>query len=513
MSVLTIGKSVENQSMQKSKIAVTVAVIGPLVVLVVLVIGIAISMQNPPKKQPPLGAGAGETGGANSLGQILGVGAMGAESANSADSANSANAARASGEEIPQLVAPESLAQGFVLVVTDSAKRATLDSPMYIAGNLNNWNPGSVDFKLTPQSDMRWRFIFDGPPKLPSGARLEFKMTRGTWDIEELDESLVKVTNRTLPMVDVSKLRSDEKPVIEITVAKWGDQSDGFKVRDAMNPYRAIKAAGTLKRLQVTSGVATAKGAMRDVLVWLPPGYDDARNADRKYPVLYLMDGQNVFEKLPTVPGEWEADETALRLVRDGTIEPLIIVGVPNSGAGRMSEYMPIAALPGVKPEGDGFVAWLSGEVVPRVNSAFRTDIRASRTTIGGSSLGAIISLHAAVKRPDIFGMVLLESLPLTTGGKATWEAYIASITTWPGRVYLGIGESELGNDPALTERNAGYVKAVRDFDAKLAANGVDATRRVLVVEAGAAHTESSWARRFPQALTFLYAASPDSTK
>jgi predicted alpha/beta superfamily hydrolase len=477
------------------------AVIGPLAAVVILVIGIVISLRNPPVKQPPVGAGAGDTGGANALGQMLGAAAAANQPGDAPPDA------------LPQMVAPETLAQGFVLVVTDEPKLATLDSPMFLAGNLNNWNPGSGAFRLSPQSDLRWRYIFDGPPKLPAGARLEFKLTRGSWDLEELDENLAKIPNRTLPMIDASRLKPDEKPTVEITVKRWADQAPGFAKREALNPYRAIAASGTLRRIQVSSGVATARGAMRDVLVWLPPGYDDPRNADRRYPVLYLMDGQNVFEKLPTVPAEWEVDETATRLVRDGTVEPLIIVGVPHSGAGRIAEYLPVAALPGVTPEGDAFVSWLASEVVPRVNSAVRTDPRASRTAIGGSSLGAVIALHAATTRADLFGMVLAESLPLNTGGRAAWDAYIKGITQWPQRIYLGMGEAETGRDPANASRNAGYVQAVRDFDALLGSSGVDATRRLLVVEPNAEHTEAAWARRFPQALTFLFQAAPDSTK
>lgn len=487
--------------MNKGKTALMIAIFGPIVLVIVLVVGIAISMRNPPQKQPPVGAGAGQTGGANALGNLM--------AGNSAAETPGPNASPAA---TPELVAPETLAQGFVLVVDDPTKLATLDSPIFIAGNFNNWNPGQGQYRLTPQSDLRWRIIFDGPPRI-SGGRMEFKFTRGDWALEELATDMSKIANRTLPMIDVSTLKTDEKPVIEMRVARWGDERPDFKKGDSLDPYRPISVAGTLKRLQVAGGVATANGATREVLVWLPPGYDAAANATRTYPVLYLMDGQNVFEKIPGLPAEWEADESAMRLVRDGTIEPLIIVAVPHSGAGRISEYLPTPALKDVPAQGRAHVEWLVREVMPRVNSAFRTDTRASRTAIGGSSLGAIIALDAATTHPEAFGMALCESPSLATGGREGWDAWLSTIKAWPGRVYVGVGEAETGKDPANADRNATYVQAARDLDARMSKAGVDATRRMLVVEPDGEHNEAAWARRFPQALTFLFSTPPDPTK
>lgn len=483
--------------MDKGKTALMIAVFGPIVLVIVLVAGIAISMKDPPQKQTPVGAGAGQTGGANALGNMMAGHEVGEQAAPAA---------------APDLVAPESLAQGFVIVVDDPTKLATLDSPIFIAGNFNNWNPGQGQYRLTPQSDLRWRIIFDGPPKI-AGKRMEFKFTRGDWALEELSTDMSKIGNRTLPLVDVSTLKNDEKPVIEMRVARWGDERPDFKKGDSLDPYRQISVAGTLKRLQVSGGVATANGTTREVLVWLPPGYDAASNAKRTYPVLYLMDGQNVFEKIPGLPAEWEADEAAMRLVQDGTIEPLIIVAVPHGGAGRISEYLPAPALKDVPAEGGAHVEWLVREVMPRVNSAFRTDTRASRTAIGGSSLGAVIALEAATTHPEAFGMAMCESPSLATGGREGWDAWLSTIKTWPGRVYVGVGEAETGKDPANAERNAAYVQAARDLDARMGKAGVDATRRLLVVEPDGEHNEAAWARRFPQALTFMFSAPVDPTK
>jgi len=231
------------------------------------------------------------------------------------------------------------------------------------------------------------------------------------------------------------------------------------------------------------------------------------------YPVLYLHDGQNLFEKPAAAPGEWGVDETAMALVTRGAMRPAIIVGIPHSGEGRLSEYLPVEAVEGVKPEGARHVAWLLEEVMPRVERAFRVKTGPESTGIGGSSLGAVISLYAATKHPDRFGLLLAESLPLRTGRVEAWDGFLNGVTAWPRRVYLGMGGSETGADASQTERNKGYVDAVRALDARLQSAGLGADRRLLVIEPGATHTETAWAKRLPAALTFLFPPAVDTTK
>ncbi|MBC7772911.1 MAG: esterase family protein, partial [Pyrinomonadaceae bacterium] len=312
-----------------------------------------------------------------------------------------------------KLVQPESLPQGFILVVTDKSGAATSDSPIYLASNHNGWNPLDAAWKLTQRSDGKWQIVLP-KPKLDS--RMAFKFTRGSWDAEELDAKFGKIENRSLPKVDLSKLAGDEKPIIELAIEQFSDKAPKDAISSAKDPYRAINATGTIRRVEVVGGGVVLT---RDLLVWLPPGYDDAANVTRRYPVLYLQDGQNVFEKLPGVPGEWEADEAATRLIGERAIEPIIIVGIPNAGEGRIAEYSPIELIEGVTAKGDAYVDFLTREVMPRVERVFRIKGGAANTAIGGSSLGGVISLYAATRHPDIFGKVLAESTPLEFRGRS----------------------------------------------------------------------------------------------
>ena len=334
---------------------------------------------------------------------------------------------------------------------------------------------------------------------------MQFKFTLGDWSRVEQDADGNDIANRTLAKIDASGLEPDERPVIELVVEsfKAGDPQDAGQL--GVDPYRTLEVTGTVRRVQVVGGAGRAIGTTRDLLVWLPPGYDDAANADRLYPVLYLMDGQNLFEKLPGVWGEWHADETAQRLVELGLIEPMVIVGVPHAGVGRMEEYVPLRAMDNFDPAGKAFVAWLFSEVMPRVERSVRVSTEPADTGIGGASLGAVIAAFAAGEHPGRFGALLLESMPTMPGTDGGWKAYLDGIETWPGRVFVGMGGREASNDPSDAHLNAVYVDWARELDALLATQGLGPERRLVVVTPDANHNEDAWAERLPDALQFLF--------
>src|SRR5262249_44438223 len=153
----------------------------------------ALGVNNPNKQVahvPAVGAGAGKTGGANAIGELFAGHSATGETREAKAAAEAASA---------DMVKPESLPQGFIIVVEDKAKLANVSSPVFIAGTFNGWSAGDTKFKLTPQSDMRWRIEF---PKWTGGSDFNFKFTRGSWELEELQEDLTPPTNRSLPLVD-----------------------------------------------------------------------------------------------------------------------------------------------------------------------------------------------------------------------------------------------------------------------------------------------------------------------
>ncbi len=500
--------------MRRQNVLLSIWLILPILIIGLLIWAIALSLANPPRKMTPIGAGAGDTGGANAVGEAL-AGRSGPAEGQRADekspppgNSEPPPTPAAQPDSARGSIQPESLPQGFVLVVEDKTGKARPDSPIFVAGSFNNWNPADEQYKLTPQSDMRWRILM---PQPAGGTPIEFKFTRGSWELEELGSDMSAPGNRTLEPIGISTFVTGEQPKIELAVAHWGDERPEFADKMAMDSYRTIQATGNLRRLEVRGGAGAANSLTRELLVWLPPGYDEPENAAKTYPVLYLHDGQNVFEKLPAVPGEWRADETATTLIERNMMRPIIIVAIPHSGAGRIEEYLPFAAIDGATPRGSEHVQWLISDVLPRVQRAFRTAMGPENTAVGGSSLGAAISLYAATSHPDVFGVVLAESLPLRTGKVAAWDAYLNGVATWPGRIYLGMGGSETGVGAERSERNQGYVDAARALEKRLSDAGLHADRRLLLVDDDAGHNEDAWAERLPAALRFLFPVAPDS--
>jgi enterochelin esterase-like enzyme len=247
----------------------------------------------------------------------------------------------------------------------------------------------------------------------------------------------------------------------------------------------------------------------RFLRVWLPPGYDDADNAARQYPVLYLNDGQNLFEPATSFNGiEWQVDETADRLIREHLIPPLIIVGIDNAGKDRVREYMPHRSFQPMmlRVQGTRYPSFLTKEVIPFVERHYRVASGPRNTGLGGSSLGALIALYTVAVSPGIVGRLLLESPSLWTASRQIMRQS-RTVRRWPERVFLATGSAEAG----LPDRDRSMVDDVQEFAAILQRSGLDGHRLRLLVDQGAPHHESAWARRFPDALSFLFADQPGS--
>lgn len=266
---------------------------------------------------------------------------------------------------------------------------------------------------------------------------------------------------------------------------------------------RATSATGDLRLHEFTSRIFRNTRFLR---VWLPPGYDDAENRDRRCPVLYLNDGQNLFEPKTSFTGvEWQVDETADRLIREGAIAPMIIVGVDNAAKARLREYMPYRSL-SLQPmmmrvEGRRYPDFLFKEVAPFIARNYRVATGPENTGLGGSSLGALIALYTAMVRPGVIGKLLIESPSLWASNRQIIRDS-RSVKKWPQRIYLGTGTTEIGNP----EKDRSVVDDVRELSSILRRGGMDDHRLRLVIEEGGTHHESAWARRLPEALTFLYA-------
>ena len=241
-------------------------------------------------------------------------------------------------------------------------------------------------------------------------------------------------------------------------------------------------------------------GNARMVRVWLPPDYD---SSETRYPVLYLNDGQNLFESATAFAGvHWQVGETASRLIAEGKIAPLIIVGIDNTGRDRVREYIPYRSLDPrvIGPQGKSYPDFLRREVMPLIEKYYSVAKGPENTGLGGSSLGGLITLYTQLAMPGVFDRLLIESPSLFVSNRRVLEE-CRQFQDWPSQVYLGMGTQEVGQ----TEKDERIVNDARELGNILRGAGLDEQRLKIQIEEGAAHSESAWAARFPTALEFLY--------
>src|SRR5882762_3832207 len=260
------------------------------------------------------------------------------------------------------------------------------------------------------------------------------------------------------------------------------------------------EAVGELRLHAITSHWF---GNTRQLRVWLPPGYSSAENEGRRYPVLYLNDGQNLFDSATAFAGvDWNVGESLTKLIRDLAVPPMIIVGVDNATVERIREFLPYKALlpPVPKPLGKRYPDFLIHEIMPFIQRTYRVARGAKNTGLGGSSLGALIALYTVLASPGVLGNLLLESPSLFVSNRQLLKDS-RSVVNWPQRIYLGVGTRESGQ----SERDQRIVDDVRLLAHTLHLAGLRERRLRVEIQEGATHSEAAWAERFPRAATFLF--------
>ena len=238
----------------------------------------------------------------------------------------------------------------------------------------------------------------------------------------------------------------------------------------------------------------------RDVVVYLPAGYDERQ--EQRYPVLYMHDGQNLFEPDRSfIPGQyWQLAEAANDAIGARTAAAMIIVGVDNAGAARIDEYTPTAdARKGGGGRADDHARMIAEELKPHIDQKYRTLSEPEHTGIGGSSLGGLAALHLAIRRADIFRRAAVMS------PSVWWDdrVIVKEIESLPEgerpRVWLDIGGRE-GNE-ALTD-----ARMLRD---RMLAHGWNRDNFYYHEDRRADHSERAWAGRVRMVLEFLFPPEP----
>ena len=246
-------------------------------------------------------------------------------------------------------------------------------------------------------------------------------------------------------------------------------------------------------------------GNRRDVLVYLPPDY--RRFSRQRYPVLYLHDGQNVFDAATSFAGvEWGVDETAERLIRKQLLEPLIIVAVANMGEERIHEYAPTPGVIDARAKRSRGLARVYGqflidELKPYIDKKYRTKREAEFTGLGGSSLGGLVTLAMGILFPQAFRRLMVMSPSIWWDDFAIYRLVDSIEEKPPLKIWLDTGTNEPGWEQGRELRDRLVEKGWKLF----------ADLQYLEVE-GADHSEGAWAARVDPALRFLFPPLPEKS-
>lgn len=378
-----------------------------------------------------------------------------------------------------------------VTFVVHAPESTPAGESLHIPGNvpeLGPWDPGR---HALARLDARTHTTTIA---LPAGFPFEFKITRGSWETVEKGPHGEEIANRRHAVARAE--------TVVVRVATWRDQ---VEVKAAPRGHTWTGDVRHLGRVQ-----SAALGNERDVWVWLPPSY--ATPPDRRYPVVYFHDGQNVFDAATAFIGvEWGADETLARLAETGEAPEAIAVAVANTPQ-RMLEYTQASdpRHPG-EPRADLYLRFLVEELKPRIDAEFRTLPERAHTALVGSSLGGLVSLYAGTAAWETFGLVAGVSPVLHWGGHDLESHYrTAPRQRLPLRLWIDMGTAE---DAAGAGPDSRLVRELRRFRDVLVERGYVEGRDLGYLEdAGAAHNEHAWAARLPRVLRFLLAASPDAT-
>ncbi len=248
------------------------------------------------------------------------------------------------------------------------------------------------------------------------------------------------------------------------------------------------KEPSVLGELEIITINSKVYKNIRNLRVWLPANYFAPVNRNKRYPVLYMQDGQNLFDEATAFNHEWRFDETVQFLTGSMMIHPMIVVGIDNTPR-RANEYLPYPDPENKelgKPEtqdvhGKEYGDFVINEVMPLIHKKYRVLLGAHNTGIGGSSYGGVVSLYAALAHPGVFGKALIESPPLLIGNKELLKDAEKAMQ-FPERMYVAIGTAEDSDEKS----SAKDVDAVQELEKILRVKGLGAARLKVVIEEGA---------------------------
>ena len=330
---------------------------------------------------------------------------------------------------------------------------------IYITGAFNNWNPGNETYRLKKNDTGRWEIVL----KNISQGTFIYKFTQGTWETEEVTAAGQNVDNHNLII--------EKDYTLDISIYGWKNNAVQVKKHTASQNVFLLSDSFFIPQLN----------RFRRVTVYLPENYYSLKS---RYPVLYMHDGQNLFDEFSAPFGEWGVDE-ALDSLQKQTRKFAIVVAIDHGNDKRITEYNFEDNKKYGVAEGQEYVAFIASTLKPFIDKKYRTKKNKGNTAIAGSSLGGLISTYALLKYPLTFGTAGIFSPAYWIAPSMDSLASIKSKST-KNRFWFYAGEKE----------NSDMVKDMERIKSNIAKNKKDDIS--FNVDANGTHNEQTWRKWFP---------------
>ena len=355
-----------------------------------------------------------------------------------------------------------------------------------IGTNFNDWNPADPAWVMTPVDELHYT-LTQFADKQYIGKEVQYKYTvqvegqDSMWARVEGGAEGGEIDNRTFTLEEGGNTVND-------TVAMFKNQTGQNSV-----------TGGTLETFTLPMPQYT-DGRERTIRVWVPDGYDP-ENKDKLYPVLYMHDGQNVFDSFTSFAGEWKVDETIAEMMAKG-YEGSIVVGIDNA-SDRINEYTPdwpnVDSSTADNPSGNLYAKFIAETLKPYIDSHYNVRTGKESTSIGGSSMGGLISYYIGLEYPEVFGNILVFSPSFWLFGEKTLGDVIAAQdftdTENLPKFFLYAGGS--GGEGSITP----FIDFTKN---KMIECGYPEAKLNSLVDKSQTHSESAWSKYFPQAYQWL---------
>lgn len=360
---------------------------------------------------------------------------------------------------------PHILCSQLHVIIQQIPANTPANASIFIAGNFNNWNPGDSSALMIKSGSLYQRTLN------PSVNPIQFKFTRGSWQTVEGNQNGGFLPNRVHTWSPGDTLK--------LTIQSWEDLGG---TNSTAAPNVSILS---------NSFFMPPLNRSRRIWVYLPPDYSSVTDS---FPVLYMHDGQNLFDQATSFAGEWQVDET-LNGLHSNLGKSIIVVGIDNGGAQRINEYSPWVHPQYGGGQGDQYLDFIVQYLKPFIDSAYRTVRSRTGTGMMGSSMGGLITFYGGLRHQDIFSKVGIFS-PSYWFSSQVWT-YPATIgQQQPMRIYQLAGG---------LESNGSVAQQIGQMKQTLVSAGFDEQQIQNKVVANGQHTEAFWRQEFGEAVLYLF--------